>query len=77
MSVSGSEYSEPPDSVSPFSEPTGSVQEEPVRENSSDKRTPNLARERHGSSHGVNNPDNAESSSKKARKSSQRKRRKI
>ena len=72
MSVSGSEYSEPPESVSPLNEPTGSGQEEAVRENGSDNGTPNLARKRHGSSQGGDNPDNAESSSpKKARKGSQ------
>ena len=72
MSVSGSEYSEPPESVSPLNEPTGSGQEEAVRENSSDNGTPNLARKWHGSSHGGDNPDNAESSlPEKARKGSQ------
>ena len=45
--MSGSEYSEP-ESVSPLNEPTGSVQEEAVRANSSDNGTPNLARKRHG-----------------------------
>ena len=61
--ISGSEYSEP-ESVSPRSEPTGSV------ENSSDNGTLNLARKRYGG----DNPDNAESSSpKKARKGSQHK----
>ena len=68
--MSGSEYSEP-ESVSPLNKPTGSVQEEAVREDSSDNGTPNLARKRHSSPHGGDNPDNAESSSpKKARKGS-------
>ena len=58
--MSGSEYSEP-ESVSLLDEPTGSVHEEAVRENSSDNGTPNLARKRHGG----DNPDNAESSSPK------------
>ena len=67
QNMSGSEYSEP-GSVSLLNEPTGSVQEEAVRENSSDNGTPNLARKRHGG----DNPDNAESSSpKKARTGSQ------
>ena len=65
--MSGSQYSEP-ESVSLLDEPTGSVQEEAVRENSSDNGTPNLARKRHGE----DNPDNAESSSpKKVRTGSQ------
>ena len=65
--MSGSEYSEP-ESVSLLDEPTGSVHEEAVRENSLDNGTPNLARKRHGE----DNPDNAESSSpKKARTGSQ------
>ena len=47
------------------------VQEEAVRENSSDNGTPNLAQKLHSSSHGGDNPDNAESSSpKKAQKGS-------
>ena len=58
--MSGSEYSEP-GSVSLLNEPTGSVQEEAVRENSSDNGRPNLARKRHGG----DNPGNAESSSPK------------
>ena len=68
--MSGSEYSEP-ESVSLVNEPAGSVQEEAVRENSSDNGTPNLARKRRSSSHGGDSLDNAESSSpKKARKGS-------
>ena len=61
--MSVSEYSES-ESVSLLNEPTGSVQEKAVRENSSDNGIPNLARKRHG--------DNGESSSpKKARTGSQ------
>ena len=56
------------ESVSLLNEPMGSVQEEAVRENSSDNGIPNLARKRHGG----DNPDNGESSSpKKARTGSQ------
>ena len=43
----GSEYSES-ESISLLHEPTGSVQEEAVRENSSDNGIPNLAQKRHG-----------------------------
>ena len=65
--MSGSEYSES-ESVSLLNEPTGSVQEEAVRDNSSDNGIPNLARKRHG----ADNPDNDESSlPKKARTFSQ------
>ena len=65
--MSGSEYSES-ESVSLLNEPTGSVQEEAVRDNSSDNGIPNLARKRHG----ADNPDNGESSlPKKARTFSQ------
>ena len=55
--MSGSEYSES-ESVSLLNEPTGSVQGEAVRENSSDNGIPSLARKRHGG----DNPNNAESS---------------
>ena len=65
--MSGSEYSES-ESVSLLNEPTGSVQEEAVRENSSYNGIPNLARKRHGE----DNPDNGESPlPKKARTGSQ------
>ena len=65
--MSGSEYSES-ESVSLLNEPTGSVQEEALRENSSDNGIPNLARNRNGG----DNPDNGKSSSpKKAKTGSQ------
>ena len=65
--MSDSEYSES-ESVSLLNEPTDSVQEEAVRENSSDNGIPNLARKRHGK----DNPDNGELSlPKKARTGSQ------